>query len=265
MRNILQEVSKMAETEHYKKILKLLNNNYPDQTVRFEALVDIDENIFDELWQWIRDFSSERDKRNIFSIVNIFNRIRTETKILNCTTNEVIKLSEIRTDLLGLSSFNFNYFFTVRNIDKMLLPESERVIFTEHHVFFEATNYKKGSLRELRNHDFAKVIIDIKTHKRLHADIEKNFPENPPIVSEKTARNLLNILDSQKIHVREEISEAEKFKILLHSLSLLIEESLKGYKEISTFENSEILIDAIKLERFIQAQSRWANKFKADS
>ena len=255
----------MAETEHYKKILKLLNNNYPDQTVRFEALVDIDGRIFDELWQWIRDFSSERDNRNIFSIINIFNRVRAKTKTLGYTARgEVLRLSKIRADLLGLSSFNFNYFFTVRNIEKMLLPEEERVIFTEHHVFFEAANYKKGSLRELRNHSFAKVMIDIETHKKLHADIEKKFPENPPIVSEKTARNLLNILDSH-LNVREEISEIGKIKILLHSLSLLIEESLKEYKETSTFENSEALVDAIKLERFVQAQSRWANKFKTDS
>ena len=254
----------MTETEHYKKILKLLSNNYPNQRVWLEALVDIDGRIFDELWRWIRDFSSERDKRNIFSIVNTFNRIRTETKILDCTTDEVIKLSKIRTDLLGLSGFNFNYFFTVRNIEKMLLPEEERVIFTKHHVFFEAANYEKGSLRELRNHSFAKVMIDIETHKKLHADIEKKFPENPPIVSEKTARNLLNILDSH-LNVREEINETERFSILLHSLSLLIEESLKEYKETSTFENSEILVDSIKLERFVQAQSRWANKFKAGS
>lgn len=254
----------MPETEHYQEVIRLLKNNSTVQnpTYDFKSLKDIDELIFDELWRWIKIFSSKRDARSIFFIVIIFDKIRCETKKLNYTSRgEVIRLAKIRTELLSLPIFQFTHFFTIHNIGKMLLPKSERVIFTEHHLFFEARNYEKGSLRELRNHDFAKVTIDIETHKKLHADIKGNFLDNPPIISEKTARSLLNILAKISIQQHKKVDDSQKAKTLLNSLKILVEDFSKNYEESPTFENSELLIESLKLRRFIYAQSKWINKF----
>jgi hypothetical protein len=246
----------MTGTEHYWEIVDLARQNATDsRNPIFKPLMDIDEALYEELWRWIKDFGS---KRSVFSIICIFSTIRSHTVKLGLDSKkEVSKLKKVRAELKQLSAFDFAHYLNTKNIAKMLTPKSERMILTEHHLLFEATNFADGNLEKLRDNAFFKVRIGLDSHNRLHQTLREKHPEVVLKISQDTAAVILELAEAQSEKMEDFDSEKAKIEFLLSLLQDYLKQVLGKYAKKPNLKNSDLLTEIINLHSFIHLQTKW--------